>query len=84
MALKPTDTSYVPKELIKPVIEIVKMVSAVNGKNTATYQELKSRLDFLQKEYADFSKGLGSDSSAEGAILNYHYEENAQFAETNQ
>ena len=80
--LKPTDTSYVPKELIKPVIEIVKMVSAVNGKNTATYQELKSRLDFLQKEYADFSKGLGSDSSGEGAILNYHYEENAQFAET--
>lgn len=80
--LKPTDTSYVPKELIKPVVDIVKMVSAVNGKNTASYQELKSRLDFLQKEYADFSKGLGIDSTGNETILNYHYEENAQFAET--
>lgn len=80
--MKPTDTSYVPKELVKPVCNMLKMVGAINGKSTATYAELKASLDVLQDEYQKYSRGLGIDEDGTESALNYHYEENEQFAKT--
>lgn len=80
--LKPTDASYVPKELVKPVCNILKMVGAINGKSTATYAQLKADLDVMQGEYKKYSRGLGIDEDSTKSALNYHYEENEQFAET--